>query len=82
MMKKLVCDRCGKELNEKFDVELALEGAGAWHETCRLRGTEARGVLPCENYIRCHGEMILVRESKILKTFRRITKVDNREEDS
>jgi hypothetical protein len=81
-VKKLVCDRCGKELTEKFDVELAIEGAEAWYETCRLRGVEARGVLPCENYVRCRGEMILVRESKILKAFRHMTKADSKEEDS
>lgn len=81
-MKKLVCDKCGNELTEKFDVELALEGEEAWRETCRLRGTEARGVLPCEYYIRCRGEMILVRENKIIKTLKRITKADNQERDS
>ena len=59
-MKKLVCDRCGMELTEKYDVELALEGKGAWEAAVRASGIEPRGVLPCENYVRCGGEMKVV----------------------
>ncbi len=58
-MKKLVCDRCGKELTEKEEIELALEGSWAWHTAVRARGAEPRGVFPCENYVRCGGEMEL-----------------------
>ncbi len=60
-MKKLVCDRCGKELTEKEDVELALEGQETWQAAVRARGAEPRGVYPCENFIRCGGEMQLVK---------------------
>ncbi len=59
-MKKLVCDRCGRELTEKEDVELALEGREVWEEAARACGAEPRGVFPCENFIRCGGEMKLV----------------------
>ena len=58
-MKKLVCDRCGMGLTEKKDIELALEGGEAWQAAVRARGAEPRGVLPCQNYIRCGGEMKL-----------------------
>ncbi len=60
-MKKLVCDRCGKELTEKKDVELALEGTEAWQAAVRARGAEPRGVYPCENFMHCGGEMQLVK---------------------
>ena len=56
-MKKLVCDRCGLELTDKDDIDLALEGKEAWEATCRARGVEPRGILPCENYVRCGGEI-------------------------
>ena len=58
-MKKLVCDRCGLELADKDGIDLALEGQGAWEVACRARGVEPRGVLPCENYARCGGEIVL-----------------------
>ena len=58
-MKKLICDRCGSELSEKEDLETALEGKEAWQATVRARGVEPRGILPCENYARCGGEMKL-----------------------
>ncbi len=58
-MQKLVCDRCGLELTEKEEVELALEGMEAWQTAVRARGAEPRGVFPCKNYIRCGGEMEL-----------------------
>ena len=65
-MKKLVCDRCGYELTEKNDVELALEGQWAWEAAVRARGGEPRGVYPCENYVRCGGEMMVVEDRKIM----------------
>jgi len=60
-MKKLICDRCGLELTEKEDREAALEGKEAWQAVVRARGAEPRGILPCENYARCGGEMKLFR---------------------
>jgi len=59
-MRKLACDRCGLELAYKEDVDLAFEGKEAWEATCRARGVEPRGILPCKNYVRCSGEMVLV----------------------
>ena len=59
-MKRLVCDRCGLELTDKDDIELAIEGKEAWEAVCRARGVEPRGILPCQNYVRCGGEIILV----------------------
>ena len=56
--KKLVCDRCGKELSDRDTIEFALEGSRAWQASVRERGAEPRGIFPCENYIRCGGEMI------------------------
>lgn len=66
-MKKLVCDRCEKELTEKDDVELALEGMEAWQATVRARCAEPRGVVPCENYIRCGGEMLLFKSKGVFR---------------
>ena len=60
-MKKLVCDRCGNELTEKEDIELALEGRASWEVAVRARGAEPRGVFPCENFSCCGGEMQLVK---------------------
>ena len=58
--KKLICDRCGKELNNKDDIELAFEGMEAWQNSKRARGEEPRGIFPCEDYFRlCGGEMII-----------------------
>jgi hypothetical protein len=65
-LKKLVCDRCGKELTDVDDVELALEGKKAWEASVRARGGQPRGVLPCENFVRCHGEMKLVDDEKVV----------------
>ncbi len=65
-MKKLVCDRCGKELTEKDDIDLAFEGKKAWEATARERGTEPRGIIPCEHFIRCGGEMKLITDSRII----------------
>ena len=56
-MKKLVCDRCGLELEDRDDIVLVLEGQRAWEAACRARDVEPRGVFPCEDYIRCGGEM-------------------------
>ncbi len=56
-MKKLVCDRCGEQLTDRADVELALEGKEAWEASVRARGDQPRGVFPCQNFVRCHGEM-------------------------
>ena len=63
-MKKLVCDRCGAELTEKYDIELALIGMEAWQASVRARGGEPRGVFPCEHYVRCGGEMQLVDDKR------------------
>ncbi len=63
-VRKLVCDRCGKEIIDDDDIELALEGAQAWQAAVRARGDEPRGLFPCENYMRCHGEMQLVEDKK------------------
>ncbi len=60
MPKKLRCDRCGLELSDRDDVGLALEGEDAWHASARSWGGEPRGVLPCENYLRCGGEIVVV----------------------
>jgi len=60
MAKKLRCDRCGLELSEKEEVNLAYDGMAAWHAAARARGIRPRGVLPCKNYIRCGGEIVPV----------------------
>jgi len=65
-MKKLVCDRCGKELTNKLDIELALEGKEAWEASARASGAEPRGVIPCENFVRCGGEMKLVVDRRVI----------------
>ena len=56
-MIKLVCDRCGKEVTDKDAVDAIMSGAEAWQNSVRARGEEPRGLFPCENYVRCHGEM-------------------------
>ena len=61
MARKLVCDRCGLELKDKDDIDLAFEGKEAWEATARARGEQPRGIIPCKNYIRCGGEMVLQR---------------------
>ena len=62
MAKKLilVCDRCGFQLTDKREIEMALEGQEAWENAVRARGVEPRGVYPCKNYSQCQGEMQLV----------------------
>ncbi len=67
MAKKLVCDRCGAELTDKYDIDLALEGKEAWEETVRASGAEPRGILPCEHFVRCNGEMKLVDDSMVVR---------------
>ena len=68
-MKKLACDRCGLELEDKAGIELAIEGKEAWEAACRARGVKPRGILPCENYVRCGGEIVLVtsRRQRLMK---------------
>ena len=75
MGKKLVCDRCGAELTEKDDIDLALEGKEAWAMAARARGAEPRGILPCENFVRCGGEMKLVKDSRVVRWYRRLMKL-------
>ncbi|MFC1991208.1 hypothetical protein ACFLVC_00505 [Chloroflexota bacterium] len=55
--KKLVCDRCGKEITDKDDIELILEGAEAWQMSVIDRNAMPRGLFPCQNYMQCGGEM-------------------------
>ena len=64
MSKKLRCDRCGFELTEKNDLDLAYEGMVGWHASARARGIEPRGIIPCKNYIRCGGEIVEVNEQR------------------
>jgi len=68
-MQKLVCDRCGLELTDRDDIELAIEGKWAWEAACRAHGVEPRGILPCKNYVRCGGEIVLVtsRRQRLMK---------------
>ena len=54
-----MCDRCGREISEPADIELVLAGMKAWQNSVRARGEEPRGIFPCENYVRCGGEMII-----------------------
>ncbi len=81
-MKKLVCDRCGLELTEKEDVGLALEGKWVWEAAARARGAEPRGVIPCENYVRCGGEVILVNDSRVSRFFQSVRKTFSRKANS
>lgn len=66
-MEKLVCDRCGFELDQREDILLALDGADAWENSCLVRGEEPRGVFPCKYYFQCKGQMILVKDKKKYK---------------
>ncbi|MBN2240642.1 MAG: hypothetical protein JW712_12780 [Dehalococcoidales bacterium] len=59
-MKKLVCDRCGRELSNPEAIDLVLKGREAWQNSVRARGKEPRGIFPCEYYIQCEGEMVIV----------------------
>lgn len=60
MVKKLRCDRCGLELTDIDEIDIAFEGMTAWHASARARGINPRGVLPCKNYVRCGGEIVEV----------------------
>ena len=60
MVKKLRCDRCGFELTDIDEIDIAFEGMTAWHTSARARGIKPRGILPCKNYIRCGGEIVEV----------------------
>jgi len=60
MAEKLVCDRCGCEVTKKDEFEAILAGTDAWQNAVIARGEKPRGVFPCKNYVRCHGEMIVV----------------------
>ena len=74
MAKKLRCDRCGLELTERDDLDLAYGGMTAWQMAARARGIEPRGILPCKNYVRCGGEIVEVNEEGrrwMRKLFRR-----------
>jgi len=74
-MKKLVCDRCGRELANPYDIEVALGGMEAWAARMRDSGSEARGIIPCEHYVRCEGEMIVVNDSITVRSYRRLKKL-------
>ena len=74
-MRKLVCDKCAVELTEQNDIDLALEGQEAWAATVRAQGGEPKGILPCEHFIRCGGEMKLVDDNWIVRRRRQLTKL-------
>ena len=57
--KKLICDRCGATLDNKEEIELALQGTASWQNFIREKGQEPRGVFPCKHWIRCQGEMVV-----------------------
>lgn len=65
-MKKLVCDRCGREVTDREEINAILLGADAWRNSVIARGEEPRGYFPCKDYRNCGGEMIEVEEKKIL----------------
>ncbi|MEE8418729.1 MAG: hypothetical protein V3S02_01295 [Dehalococcoidales bacterium] len=56
-MKKLVCDKCGKEVTDRYDIEEILAGAAAWQASRKARGEEPIGLFPCEDYRNCGGVM-------------------------
>ncbi len=63
-MEKLVCDRCGLEVDKREDINLVLDGTEAWQDACRRRGEEPRGVFPCKYYWQCKGQMLLAKDKK------------------
>ena len=79
MAKKLVCDRCGLEVTDRWDIYKIMEGRTAWEEAARARGAEARGVFPCKNYVRCGGELRFTENSKIASWYNRVTKQNNQQ---
>lgn len=56
-MKKLACDRYGKEVTDRYDIEAIFEGAAAWQASRNAQDEEPRGFLPREDYRNCGGEM-------------------------
>lgn len=62
-MKKLICDRCGREIADPVDIEEMLAGMEAWRASVKAKGEEPRGIFPCEYYARCGGEMIVIDDS-------------------
>ena len=71
--KKLICDRCGTELTEKYDIDLALEGKEAWAASARALGAEPRGIIPCEHFVHCSGQMKLA-NSRVVRWCRWLKK--------
>jgi hypothetical protein len=76
-MKKLLCDKCGREITNPGDIDLVIAGMSAWQNSVRAKGEEPRGVFPCEHYIRCGGEMVIIddktesdKRNKLKKLFR------------
>jgi len=61
MIKKLVCDRCGREITEREDIYTILDSCETWEQAVRARGGEPRGLFPCKEYRHCHGEMVVPR---------------------
>lgn len=59
-MKKLVCDRCGKEVSNPEAIDLIIAGMDAWQNSVRARGEEPRGIFPCEYFRNCGGEMVII----------------------
>jgi hypothetical protein len=63
-MKKLVCDRCGKEVSDPEAIDLIIVGMDAWQNSVKARGEEPRGIFPCEYYRNCGGEMVIIDEQE------------------
>lgn len=57
-MKKLVCDRCGLEVTDRYDIEAILEGTVAWQDSRKAKGEVSRGFFPCADYRNCNGELV------------------------
>jgi len=66
------------ELTDKYNVEMALEGRQAWEASVRANGAEPRGVIPCENFVRCGGEMKPVDDSPVVRLRQRLMKLLSR----
>ena len=74
----MICDRCGLELLDKSDQNLALEGQWAWEKAVKDNGGKPRGLVPCMNYIRCRGEIILVDTNPIARCIYRFNRLFGR----
>jgi len=61
MIKKLICDRCGREVTEREDIYTILDSCEIWEQAVRARGKEPRGLFPCKEYRHCKGEMVVPR---------------------